>query len=52
MAGKGNFVCKGEDHHILSYDIPDGETVESFADKTPCKKCGAEIDYSEEEFNQ
>jgi len=51
MAGKGHFVCRGEEHHILPYDIPDDETAESFAEKTPCEKCSARIDWSEE-FNQ
>ncbi len=46
MAGKGYFICRGNEHHILLYDTPDGETVESFAEKTPCKECGAKIDWS------
>jgi len=50
MDGEGYFVCRGEDHHIVLYDIPDDETVETFPEKTPCVKCGAKIDWSEE-FN-
>jgi len=50
MAGKGHFVCRGKDNHVLLYDITDGETVKSFTEKTPCKECGAKIDWSEE-FN-
>jgi len=47
MASKAYFVCRGNEKHILLYDIPDGETVESFAEKTPCKECGAKIDLSQ-----
>ena len=50
MAGKGHFQCRGEKPHILLYDIPDGETIESFSDKTPCRECGSKIDFSQE-FN-
>jgi len=46
MAGKGRFTCRGEEHHIDDYDIPDGESVESFAEKTPCRKCGELIDFT------
>ncbi len=48
MVRKGHFICSGKDTHILVYDIPDGETVQSFAEKTPCEKCGAKIDWYEE----
>jgi len=51
MAGKAHFICRGNDHHFLPHNIPNGETVQSFADRTPCEKCGAKIDWSEE-FNQ
>ena len=37
MAGRESFVCRGKDCHILPYNIPDGETVQSFAEKTSCK---------------
>jgi len=47
MAGKANFTCRGKDNHVILYDISDGDSVESFAEKTPCEKCGAKIDYSE-----
>jgi hypothetical protein len=30
------------------YDIPVGESIESFAGKTPCKECGAKIYWQEE----
>jgi len=50
MAGKGHFMCRGKDNHLVLYDIPDDETVKSFAEKTPCEKCGAKIDFSQE-FN-
>ncbi len=50
MAGKGHFQCRGEIPHILPYEIPDGESVETFSEKTPCKECGSKIDWSEE-FN-
>ncbi len=46
MAGKGYFTCRGEKNHIILYEILDGETVESFAEKTPCKECGAKIDWT------
>jgi len=46
MAGKGLFTCRGEEHHVFLYDIPDGESVESFAEKTPCQECKARIDYN------
>ena len=45
MVRKGQFTCRGEEHHIDYYDIPDEESVESFAEKTKCKKCGERIDY-------
>ncbi len=48
MARKGHFICSGKDTHILVYDILDGGTVQSFAEKTPCEKCGAKIDWYEE----
>ncbi len=48
MARKGHFICRGKVTHILVYDIPDGETVQSFAEKTPCEKCGAKIDWYKE----
>ena len=48
MAGKGYFTCRGEEkNHVLLYDIPDGETIESFAEKTPCRECSAKIDCSQ-----
>jgi len=50
MAGKGYFQCRGEKTHILLYDIPDGESVETFSDKTPCRECESKIDFSQE-FN-
>ncbi len=50
MAGKGYFACRGEKNHVLLYDIPDGETVQSFAEKTPCRECSAKIDWSQD-FN-
>jgi len=43
MAGKGYFTCRGEKHHILQYDIPDGETAESFAKTATCRECGGQI---------
>ena len=48
MTGKSHFICSGKHTHILVYDIPDGETVQSFAEKTPCEKCGAKIDWYNE----
>jgi len=48
MDGNGHFICNGKDTHILVYDIANGETVQSFAEKTPCEKCGAKIDWYEE----
>ncbi len=51
MAGKAYFTCRGKDNHVLLYDIPDGETIESFSEKSSCKECGSKIDLSEE-FNQ
>ncbi len=48
MAGKGYFICSGKVIHILVYNILDGETVQSFAEKTRCEKCGAKIDWYEE----
>jgi len=45
MAGKGRFTCRGEEHHIDDYDMPD-ESVERFAERTKCKKCGERIDYT------
>ncbi len=48
MAGIEHFICNGKDTHLLVYDIPDGETVQSFAEKTSCEKCGAKIDWYEE----
>jgi hypothetical protein len=50
MVGQGHFQCRGEKPHILLYDIPDGETIESVSEKTPCRECGAKIDWSQE-FN-
>ncbi len=44
MAGKGYFMCRGEDHHILIYDIPDGVTVGSFAERASCKEYGERVD--------
>lgn len=43
MAGKGQFVCRGDPSHVEFYEVPHGESVESFASKTPCKICGAKI---------
>jgi len=48
MPGKGHFICTGKDTHILVYNIPDHETVQSFAEKIPCEKCGAKIDWYKE----
>ena len=45
MARKGYFTCRGEQHHILQYDIPDGETAESFAKMATCTECGEKIDF-------
>jgi len=50
MARKVSFVCRGENNHILVYDIPDGITIESFAENTACRECRVRIDWSEE-FN-
>lgn len=49
MAGKAYFVCRGkEKNHVLLYDLPDGVSIESFAENTPCRECGAKIDYQAE----
>jgi len=48
LAGKGYFTCRGEKPHIILYEIPDGETVESFSEKTPCEECGSKIDWTGE----
>jgi len=45
MAGKARFTCRGEEHHIDDYDMPD-ESVERFAERTKCKKCGERIDFT------
>lgn len=50
MAGKAYFVCRDKENHILLYAIPDGMTVERFAEKTVCRECGERIDFSQE-FN-
>jgi len=51
MAGKGYFRCLNEEkNHILMYHIPDGESIESFAEKTPCKDCGAKIAWRGDSF--
>ncbi len=40
------FTCQND--HIIMYDIPIGESIESFEGKTPCKECGAKIYYQVE----
>ena len=48
MARKGHFICTGKETHILVYNIPNGETVQNFAEKISCEKCGAKIDWYNE----
>ena len=48
MARKGYFTCIGKKNHILLYDIPDGVTVERFAEITPCRECGERIMFTSE----
>ena len=49
--GKGYFVCLNEGkNHIIMYDLPYGVSIESFAEKTPCKECGAKIAWHGENF--
>ena len=44
MAGQGYFVCVKENRIIL-YSMPDGESIEGFAKKNTCQKCGNKIFY-------
>jgi len=45
MVGGGYFTCKGEKHHILHYDIPDGMSAEEFCRAATCTECGEKIDF-------
>ena len=48
MNGKGHFVCKGKNKHILRLDIPSKETAESFSKKEKCPLCDSELFWSKE----
>jgi len=39
----GFMICKGQETHILLYEVPDGDSLASFVEKTLCKICGAKL---------